>query len=168
MVTEALNMSLASKREYLAKIQGRYQRAGRPHKSRILDEFCLNCGYHRKAVLRLLNWPMRSGPRKRSGPKIIYDSAELPPVLKPVWLASEQLCGKLLKAALPEWLDHYERRNLRRYRRLLRKNCWRDQSGADGPVAATQARAVSAQGAFGHQAWHVVACQQIPTRGGPP
>jgi hypothetical protein len=27
-----------------------------------------------------------------------------------VWLASDQLCSKLLKAALPEWLEHYERR----------------------------------------------------------
>ena len=32
------------------------------------------------------------------------------PVLKAVWLASDQLCGKLLKAALPEGLEHYERR----------------------------------------------------------
>ena len=38
MVTEDLNMSLSSKREYLAKIHGSYQRAGSPHKSRILDE----------------------------------------------------------------------------------------------------------------------------------
>ena len=44
MVTEDLNMSLSSKREYLAKLHGRYQRAGRPHKSGLLDEFCLNCG----------------------------------------------------------------------------------------------------------------------------
>jgi hypothetical protein len=33
------------------------------------------------------------------------------PVLKTVWLASDQLCSKLLKAALPEWLEHYERRS---------------------------------------------------------
>ena len=32
------------------------------------------------------------------------------PVLKAVWLASDQLCSKLLKAALPEWLEHHERR----------------------------------------------------------
>ena len=51
-------MSLSAKREYLARIHGRYQRAGRPHKTRILDEFCLNCGYHRKAALRLLNRPL--------------------------------------------------------------------------------------------------------------
>ena len=69
MVTEALTMSLTSKREYLAKIHGRYQRAGRPHKSRILDEFCLNYGYHRKAARWLLNRPLCSEP------KIIYESS---------------------------------------------------------------------------------------------
>lgn len=110
MVTEALSMSLTSKREYLVKIYGRYQRAGRLHKSRILDEFCLNCGYHRKAALRLLNRPLRLGASKRSGPKVIYDPVELLPVLKQVWLASDQLCSKLLKHALPEWLEHQERR----------------------------------------------------------
>ena len=105
MVTEALNMSLTSKREYLAKIHGRYQRAGRPHKSRILDEFCLNCGYHRKAALRLLHHPLAGRIRKRSGPKVTYDPAVLLPVLKAVWLASDQLCNQLLKPALPEWLE---------------------------------------------------------------
>ena len=38
-------MSLSAKREALARIHGRYGRAGRPHKSRILDEFCATCGY---------------------------------------------------------------------------------------------------------------------------
>jgi len=39
VVAEATNMSLSAKREYLTHIHGRYQRAGRPHKTRILDEF---------------------------------------------------------------------------------------------------------------------------------
>jgi hypothetical protein len=104
-------MSLSAKREALARIHGRYQRAGRPHKSRILAEFCATCGYHPKSALRLLNQPLRTAPPKRSGPKIIYEPAEVLPVLKRVWLASDQLCSKLLKAALPEWLEHYERRS---------------------------------------------------------
>ena len=103
-------MSLSAKREALARIHGRYQRAGRPHKTRILDEFCATCGYHRKAALRLLNRPLRTTPPKRSGPKVLYDPREVLPVLKSLWLASDQLCSKLLKAALPEWLGHYERR----------------------------------------------------------
>ena len=32
------------------------------------------------------------------------------PVLKAIWLASDQLCSKLLAAALPECLEHHERR----------------------------------------------------------
>ncbi|MGH8525227.1 MAG: integrase [Gammaproteobacteria bacterium] len=104
-------MSLSAKRESLLRIHGRYQRAGRPHKTRILDEFCATCGYHRKAALRLLNRPLPSARPRRSGPKIIYDPAQVRPVLKAVWLASDQLCSKLLQAALPEWLEHYERRS---------------------------------------------------------
>ena len=104
-------MSLFAKRESLVRIHGRYQRAGRPHKTRILDEFCATCGYHRKAALRLLNRPLPKGPPKRSGPKIIYDPVQMLPVLKAVWLASDQLCSKLLQAALPEWLEHQERRS---------------------------------------------------------
>jgi hypothetical protein len=104
-------MSLSAKREALASLHGRYQRAGRPFKSRILDEFCATCGYHRKAALRLLNRPLPTTPPQRPGPKRTYDPALVLPVLKAVWLASDQLCSKLLKAALPEWLAHHERRS---------------------------------------------------------
>lgn len=103
-------MSLSAKREALARIHGRYQRAGRRHKKIILDEFCATCGYHRKAAVRLLNRPLRTVPARRPGPKVIYDRAQVLPVLKAVWLASDQLCSKLLKAALPQWLDYHEGR----------------------------------------------------------
>ena len=103
-------MSLSAKREYLAKIHGRYGRAGRRFKTRILDEFCLNCGYHRKSALRLLRRPAERTQRQRPGPKRTYEAALLLPVLKTIWLESDQLCSKLLRAALPEWLEHYERR----------------------------------------------------------
>jgi len=53
---------------------------------------------------------MPSTPPKRPGPKRTYDPAQVLPVLKAVWLASDQLCSKLLRAALPAWLEHYERR----------------------------------------------------------
>jgi len=104
-------MSLSAQRECLARIHGRYQRAGRPHKTLILSEFCAWCGDPPKSALRLLNHPLRTAPSKRSGPKIIYDPVEVLPVLKAVWLASDQLCSKRLKAALPEWLEPYERRS---------------------------------------------------------
>jgi hypothetical protein len=103
MDTEPLSMSLAAKKEYLANIRGRYQRAGREHKSKILDEFCAVCAYHRKFALRLLNRPLRRR-RHRPGPKPRYDRGRLLPALKRVWLLADQPCGKLLKASLPLWL----------------------------------------------------------------
>ncbi len=102
-------MSLSAKREILARIHGRYRRAGRLHKQRILDEFCATCGYHRKSALRLLHRPLAlPNARRRPGPKPTYDPVQLLPVLKGIWLASDQLCSKRLKAALPEWLESYE------------------------------------------------------------
>jgi len=102
-------MSLSAKRESLTRIHGRYQRAGRAHKTRILDEFCATCGYHRKRALRLLHRPLAAPTaRARPGPKRTYDPSVLLPVLKIIWLSSDQLCSKLLRAALPEWLEHYE------------------------------------------------------------
>ena len=107
MVTHVTPRSLSAKRESLARIHGRHQRAGRPHQARMLDEFCATCGYHRKAALRRLNRALPTAPPKRSGPKVRYDPVELLPVLKAVWLASDPLCSKLLQGALPAWLDHH-------------------------------------------------------------
>ena len=37
-----------------------------------------------------------------------YDQPQLLEALRRIWLASDQLCGKRLKVALPLWLPHYE------------------------------------------------------------
>jgi hypothetical protein len=98
-------MSLQSKREYLGQIRSRYHRAGRVHKTKILDEFCAVCGYDRKhAIKRLAADPQRA--RRKPGRKPRYDKERLLPVLKRVWLASDQMCSKRLRAALPKWLPH--------------------------------------------------------------
>jgi hypothetical protein len=97
-------MSTKSKREYLERIYGRYQRGGLEHKRRILDEFCENCGYHRKSALRLLNRPLLKASRKRSGPEPIYPANQILKPLLEIWKASDQLCSKRLVVALPLWL----------------------------------------------------------------
>ena len=48
-------MKTSSRRDYLQKIYQRYRRAGKEEKRHILDEFCSNCGYHRKSAIRLLH-----------------------------------------------------------------------------------------------------------------
>ena len=50
-------MSRRATWEYLQAIYQRYRKASRAEKSRILDECCQVCGYHRKSALRLLNGP---------------------------------------------------------------------------------------------------------------
>jgi hypothetical protein len=62
-------MSRASKKDYLQRIYPRYQKAGRPEKQAILDEFCANCSYHRKHAIRLLNRPrpaVKPTPQRRA------------------------------------------------------------------------------------------------------
>lgn len=103
---QAAVMSRKSKHEYLVSIWGRYQRVGRPFKSKILDEFCAVCGYSRKYAIALLNRQPRAR-RHKPGPKRKYDAAVLEP-LKAIWLLSEQMCSKRLKVALPIWLPFYE------------------------------------------------------------
>jgi hypothetical protein len=66
---------------------GRYQRAGRRFKSKILDEFCAVCGYARKYAISLLS-RKPSRRRRRPGPKPRYD-AQVLASLKTIWLASE-------------------------------------------------------------------------------
>ena len=102
-------MSIEAKTQYLGRIYGRYQRAGRQHKSKILDEFCSVCGYHRKAALRLLNRPRVRAAQRRPGPKPTYDAVNILGPLKTIWLASEQPCGKRLKEIIPLWLPHLKK-----------------------------------------------------------
>ena len=96
-----------SKKEYLESIRARYLAAGRKHKKQILDEFCANCSYHRKSAIRMLN----GGPCKRQrrpGRPSEYGSAERE-VLEEIWLTSNRLCSRRLRAAIKDWLPHYEK-----------------------------------------------------------
>ena len=103
-------MGKQERKAYLEAIRTRYRRASRIKKTAILDEFCAVCGYHRKYALRLLNAPFR-GARKatgKPGPASRYDTPELVEALRAIWMASDQLCSKRLKAALPLWLPFYK------------------------------------------------------------
>ena len=89
-------------------IRDRYGRAtGRKYKSRLIEEVVACCGYDRKHVIKLLRAKAAVRLLKRSGPKPRY-GPELVLVLERLWAASDQLCGKRLKAALANWLPHYE------------------------------------------------------------
>ena len=101
-------MGKRERRAYLEAIRTRYWRASKAGKTAILNEFCEVCGYHRKYALRLLGNRKRGGkPPHTPGPTSRYDTPELVEALRAIWMASNQLCSKRLKAALPLWLPHY-------------------------------------------------------------
>jgi hypothetical protein len=89
----------------------------------MLDELCHDYHYERKYAIKLLggSLPAPSG-RKKPGPSRQY--AVIEPVVRTIWLAAEQPCGKRLAPALELWLPHYERRHGRlgsRPRELLKR-----------------------------------------------
>jgi len=87
----------------------RYGRRGRQGRSRLIDEVCELCGYGRKHAIKILGrkLPIIGRTEKRGGPRLRYGEKERT-VLKGIWLAAEQPCGKRLKEAVALWLPHYE------------------------------------------------------------
>ena len=104
-------MSRPSRREYWQQICPRYQRASRAERQRILDEFCANCGYHRKHAIRLLNGsPPAAKARPRRRRRGVTYGARLVSILKTVWEAADYPWSVRLKALLPEWMPWIRRR----------------------------------------------------------
>ena len=95
-----------SKAEYVEVIRPRYLKACRTGKTRILEEFCEVCSYHRKHAIRLLNRRVR-GPKGKPGRPSICGEAEQK-VLELIWLWANRPCGKRLKPLLANWLPWYE------------------------------------------------------------
>jgi len=87
--------------EYTEAVRGRYLRARRREKGRILDEFVLVTGYHRKAAIRLLHRDGTQRQRKPRGRRRRYGQ-EVVDALRKLWEASDRLCSKRLKPFLGE------------------------------------------------------------------
>ena len=104
-----MHMSQELKENWLPKLQVRYSQRSREGKMRMLDEVCEDHGYERKYAIKLLNGtlPAPSG-RARTGPVPQYEIIE--PIVRQLWLAAEQPCGKRLVPVLRQWLPYYERR----------------------------------------------------------
>jgi hypothetical protein len=107
-------MKTDSRKDYLQRIYQRYRGAAGREKRHILDEFCANCGYHRKYAIRLLNGPSpESKPvRRRRRPRKVSDGPQV--ILEAVWEAADYPWSVRLKAILPQWMPW-----IRRHFRLL-------------------------------------------------
>lgn len=102
-------MSPRARMEYLETIYLRYKRATLKEKTLILNEFVLNCGYHRKHAIRVVNNFKRfTKPKsKKRGKPSNYNKPSILAPLKKIWLAANLPCSKRLKVILPLWLGSY-------------------------------------------------------------
>ena len=104
-----------AKLEYLQTIRPRYRSASKKEKARILDEFCMNCGYNRKYAIRILNSnstvnsPINLARRGRAK---IYQEDLILTVLTDIWKLTNLPCSKRLKAILPIWLPFYDKKHI--------------------------------------------------------
>ena len=94
-------MTRASIREYTEAVRGRYLRAAKKEKGKILDEFSKVTGYHRKAVIRLLHRQDHCSAHKKRGRPRQYSAAVIE-ALRVAWEATDRLCSKRLQPFLPE------------------------------------------------------------------
>lgn len=108
---EAAKMGDMTMALYKRTLKSRYMKGNRKTKKMILDEYCSTSGCNRKSAIRMFNRGLLGVKDKPPGKKITYDPKYLLPILKPIWLATDQMCGKRLKAAIPLWLPFYEIQN---------------------------------------------------------
>lgn len=98
---------MATKRELIEAISGRYHAAARIEKKKILDEFIKVTGFHRKHAIRALK--RHTGNSTAAGSRArIYDEAAVT-ALTILWEAADRICGKRLKEAIPTLVDAMER-----------------------------------------------------------
>ena len=102
------DISLATRTEVLGAIRSRYGEASKKDKSRMLDEFVAMTGCHRKHAVRLLGQGKSGSTGTVPRGRRIYDEA-VREALTVVWEASDRICGKRLKAALPSMVESLER-----------------------------------------------------------
>lgn len=101
-------MRQMSMERYVKSMQARYGCANRKGKKEILNQFCSFTNYHRKHATWILNHKIFGEHKASSGRKKEYEPELVLEPLKRLWLATDQMCGKRLKVAIPLWLPYYD------------------------------------------------------------
>ncbi|MBI0679111.1 hypothetical protein HCH73_18960 [Citrobacter koseri] len=103
-------LPMDTRRQLLRALKTRYQAASKAEKTRILEEFILISGYHRKSAIRLLNGAVTSdNQRRRSAATRLVYGASVQQALIVLWETSDRLCGKRLRALLPQLIPAMEK-----------------------------------------------------------
>ncbi len=102
-------MSQKSIEEYTLKLRERYARmSGRQARGKLIDEYIEVTGFERKYAIKELGGKRRqmSGHGRRGRRPTFTKSSST--VLKELWLAMEQPCGKRMRDMIPLWQSHVE------------------------------------------------------------
>ena len=101
-------VSMTARDELVNALARRYAVAGRAEKTRILDEFVVITGFHRKHAMRLLRCDATALRSAAKASRRIYDEAVCEAIVV-LWEASDRICGKRLKALMPTLVEAMER-----------------------------------------------------------
>ena len=92
-------MTISERRKYLERMEGRYRRADRLDRGRLLDEMEAMTGLHRKSLLRLLGTNgLERQPRTRQRGRV-YGSA-VDDALRVIWESLDYVCAERLTPGL--------------------------------------------------------------------
>jgi hypothetical protein len=104
----ANRISKKAQEEIVGALRERYRDSSRKQRSKILDEFNELTGFHRKHAIRLLRGQAGFPHPKQGYGRRIYGEAVREALIL-VWEAGDRICGKRLKAILPNLVDAMER-----------------------------------------------------------
>ena len=92
-------ISKMAKQQLVATIRDRYQQSSKKEKGGIFDEFTATTGHARKHGIRLLSQTAGEEREQVAGRRICDETVR--EAVTVVWEASDRICGKQLKTALP-------------------------------------------------------------------
>lgn len=101
-------VSKVARKEIVEALRSRYGRASKVEKSLILGEFIAVSGYHRKHAIRLLRSVPEVPVKRARESRRVYDEA-VKAALVILWEACDRICGKRLKAAIPNLIRALEK-----------------------------------------------------------
>ncbi len=111
---QPLKMSKASIIEYTSHKRHLYQsHPHRAYRTHLLNEFCETTGLERKYAQKLLGGKRREDGKGRgkNADRLPKYTPQVGKIIKEIWFASEQPCGKRLKQTIPLYLNSYEKRH---------------------------------------------------------
>ncbi|HLH74350.1 MAG TPA: transposase family protein [Chloroflexota bacterium] len=101
-------ISQQTKHELLGALRDRYAHSSKLEKTKILDEFVVVARCHRKHAIRLLVGVDPLGHEAPTPARRIYSEATREALIV-LWEAADRICGKRLKAILPDLIAAMER-----------------------------------------------------------